>query len=68
MSKISERGNFMANDFDKEYYVMNVDRANNHPLLSWGETAYDALRKKEIIDENTLTVPLRLIFGEPYPD
>ncbi len=24
--------------FNKEYYVMDVDGANNHPLLVWGDT------------------------------
>lgn len=55
------------NDFDREYYVMSVDGANNHPLLSWGETSYSAFRKKEAIDETTLDMPLKIIFDEPYP-
>jgi hypothetical protein len=28
----------MANDFDNEYYLMDVDGASNHPVLTWGAT------------------------------
>lgn len=55
------------NEFDKEYYVISPDGANNHPLLNWGETSYAAFRKKEIIDEATLDFPLKIIFDQPYP-
>jgi hypothetical protein len=52
--------------FDKEYYVMNVDGANNHPLLAWGKTDYDPFLEAEPIDENNLVIPLEIVFGAPY--
>ncbi|GAB6008672.1 imm11 family protein [Dysgonomonas reticulitermitis] len=55
------------NQFDNEYYVMNVDGANNHPLLAWGKTDYSAFMEAEPIDEKTLELPLKIIFGQPYP-
>lgn len=55
------------NKFDAEYYVMSADGANNHPLLNWGDTDYAAFRKKEIIDETELDLPLKIIFDKPYP-
>ena len=53
--------------FDTEYYVMNVDGANNHPLLAWGKTSQAPFLKAKVIDENSLTLPLKIIFGKPYP-
>lgn len=55
------------NHFDEEYYVMSVDGANNHPLLAWGKTRKAPFLRAEIIDENSLNLPLKVVFGEPYP-
>ncbi|GHT14891.1 hypothetical protein FACS189426_21900 [Bacteroidia bacterium] len=57
-----------TNKFDNEYYVMNIDGANNHPLLAWGATDFSAFLEAEPIDEKTLELPLKIIFDEPYPN
>ena len=54
-------------EFDKEYYVMNVDGASNHPLLAWGSTDFSPFLESDPIDENSIELPLKIIFGEPYP-
>jgi hypothetical protein len=54
------------NNFDKEYYVMSVDGANNHPLLAWGKTDYDPFLEAEPIDAESLEKPLEIVFGAPY--
>ncbi|MDR2925701.1 MAG: hypothetical protein LBU76_07140 [Azoarcus sp.] len=54
----------MANDFDKEYYVMSVGGSNNHPLLDWGKT--DNTDFPDIEPMNELKLPLKIIFGQPY--
>ncbi|WP_424244149.1 hypothetical protein Dip510_001341 [Elusimicrobium posterum] len=55
------------NNIDKEYYVMNFDGANNHPLLSWAKTDFTPFLAGALISENTLTLPLEIVFSEPYP-
>ncbi|GHV58856.1 hypothetical protein FACS1894103_1090 [Campylobacterota bacterium] len=56
-----------TNQFDSEYYVMNVDGANNHPLLAWGKTRRGPFLQAALIDEKTLSLPLQIVFDEPYP-
>jgi hypothetical protein len=46
---------------------MNIDGANNHPQLAWGKTRKAPFLKAEQIDETTLTLPLQIVFDEPYP-
>ncbi|GHU11170.1 hypothetical protein FACS1894151_10820 [Spirochaetia bacterium] len=55
------------NDFDNEYYVINVDGAKNHPLLAWGKTRRGPFLNSALIDEKTLSLPLQIVFDEPYP-
>jgi hypothetical protein len=68
MEKIDKRRSKMANDFDKEYYVMSIDGENNHPLLNWGETDNAPFRKVMPIDETLIDLPLKVVFDEPYPE
>ncbi len=42
------------NKFDDEYYVMNVDGANNHPVLAWGDTDDELFLEAEPIEEGAL--------------
>ena len=55
------------NEFDKKYYVMNVDGANNHPILAWGSTSKSPFLKAQPIEEEKLSLPLEVLFAEPYP-
>lgn len=55
------------NQFDNEYYVMSMDGANNHPLLAWGSIDFAPFLKAQPVDESGYTLPLQLIFDEPYP-
>jgi hypothetical protein len=55
------------NKFDNEYYLVNVDGANNHPLLAWGKTRRGPFLKAALIDEKTLSLPLQIVFDQPYP-
>jgi len=55
------------NELDKEYYVMSMDGANNHPMLAWGKTKIGPFLKAKPIDENQYELPLNLLFSEPYP-
>ena len=55
------------NEFDNEYYVMDSDGADNHPLLEWGSTSYAPFRKKIPIEDGQLELPLKIVFDEPYP-
>ena len=55
------------NKLDEEYYVMNVDGADNHPLLAWGATDFGSFLKPEPVDEKNYELPLQIIFDEPYP-
>ena len=55
------------NELDKEYYVMSMDGANNHPMLAWGSIDFAPFLKAQPVDENLFELPLKLIFDEPYP-
>jgi hypothetical protein len=55
------------NNFDKEYYVMSMDGANNHPLLDWGKVDFGSFLKAKPVDESSYDLPLNIVFGEPYP-
>ncbi len=55
------------NKFDDEYYVMNVDGADNHPMLAWGSVDYDPFLEAEPIEEGALELPMQIVFDEPYP-
>jgi len=55
------------NELDKEYYVMSMDGANNHPILAWGKTRMSPFLKAKPVDESQFELPLKLIFDEPYP-
>ncbi|GHU05794.1 hypothetical protein FACS1894158_09860 [Betaproteobacteria bacterium] len=55
------------NQFDNEYYVMNVDGANNHPLLSWWECEYDPFTESDPIELSDLEFPMEIKFDKPYP-
>ena len=55
------------NELDKEYYVMSMDGANNHPMLAWGKNKIGPFLKAKPIDVETLDLPLNIIFDEPYP-
>jgi hypothetical protein len=55
------------NKFDQAYYVMNVDGANNRPLLAWGKVDFASFLKAELVDESSYDLPLNIIFDEPYP-
>jgi hypothetical protein len=47
---------------------MSVDGANNHPLLSWGNTDFTPFMDGDPIEWNELTLPLNTIFDKPYPE
>jgi hypothetical protein len=57
----------MSNEFDNEYYVMDVDGADNHPLLAWGKTRAMPFIVDEEVDIDSLTYPIELEFNKPYP-
>jgi hypothetical protein len=57
----------MSNEFDKEYFVMNVDGANNHPLLAWGEADSSPFLFIEEIENDDLDCPMEIEFDTPYP-
>lgn len=54
-------------DLDKEYYIMSVDGANNHPLLNWGSTRKAPFLKPQPINMDELNLPLKIVFAQPYP-
>ena len=56
-----------TNEFNKEYYLMNIDGASNHPLLSWGKTDYDLFVYSNPINSTDLEIPLQVKFRKPYP-
>ena len=53
--------------FDEEYYVMNVDGSNNHPLLTWGSTDYEPLIFPRPVKDGVFELPLKIWFSSPYP-
>ncbi len=55
------------NQFDNEYYVMSMDGASNHPLLAWGNANFEPFLEAEPIDETAIEIPLKIVFGEPFP-
>ena len=57
----------MTNEFNKEYYLMDVDGADNHPLLTWGDTDYDPFIFPKPIEEEDIELPLKIWFSSPYP-
>lgn len=46
---------------------MDVNGANNHPLLAWGQTDSDPFIYGEPVDAGELNLPLKIIFSKPYP-
>ena len=56
-----------TNEFDKEYYLMNVDGASNHPLLTWGETDDEPFIYPRPVNDEDLELPLKMKFCKPYP-
>ena len=58
-----------TNEFDKEYYLVNVDGASNHPLLTWGDTDDELFIYPKPVDEDheDLELPLKIKFSKPYP-
>jgi hypothetical protein len=67
IEKIDKRRPKMANDFDKEYFVMNTDGANNRPLLAWGKVDFSLFLESKPVDEKQYELPLKIVFDEPYP-
>ncbi len=55
------------NKLNQEYYVMSMDGANNHPLLDWGNIDFSFVLESNPIEKSTLDLPLKIVFGEPYP-
>ncbi|MDR0536907.1 MAG: hypothetical protein LBH04_02490 [Tannerellaceae bacterium] len=55
------------NQFDKEYYVMSIDRTCGHPLLACSKMELSVFLKDAPIDENSIEQPLEIAFLEPYP-
>ncbi len=53
--------------FDEEYYLMNVDGASNHPLLTWGSTDYEPLIFPRPVKDGVFELPLKIWFRSPYP-
>jgi hypothetical protein len=47
---------------------MNADGADNHPMLSWGNTDFTVFFEAEPVEEENLSLPLKVRFEEPYPD
>ncbi|NDV68958.1 hypothetical protein [Dysgonomonas sp. 25] len=58
-----------ANELDKEYYVMDVDGEDNHPLLSWADVNDSLFMSGMPIGEFRLKEigTLNARFDEPYP-
>ena len=56
-----------TNELDKEYYLVNIDGENKHPLLTWGATKYDPFIFPKPIEESDLELPLKIKFRKPYP-
>lgn len=52
---------------DQEYYIMSVDGADNHPMLTWGDTDYDPFIFPRPIQDEDLDLPLKVWFSAPYP-
>jgi hypothetical protein len=57
----------MSNEFDNEYYVMDVDGDNNHPMLGWGATYYDPIIFPKPVEDGALELPMKIKFCKPYP-
>jgi hypothetical protein len=55
------------NIFDNEYYVMDVEGADNHPMLAWGKNSARPFLVDEEIDMKELNNPLEIEFNTPYP-
>jgi hypothetical protein len=45
-----------------------MDGANNHPLITWGSTDFTPFLKAKPVDENSFSLPLQLVFAQPYPN
>ena len=56
-----------SNEFDKEYYVMDADKAPNHPKLVWGASDCFLLIQPKAVEKYTINLPLQLEFSQPYP-
>lgn len=54
-------------DLDKEYYVLNIDGADNHPTLEWGDYDDSLFLDDSPIDTNELELPIEVVFDDPYP-
>ncbi len=54
-------------NFNEEYYVMDCDGADNHPMLAWGETSSRPFISIKEIDSDDLDLPLEIDFDTPCP-
>jgi hypothetical protein len=54
-------------ELDKKYYIIEVDGANNHPLLAWGNADSDPFDEETKIEEEELEFPIKVVFDDPYP-
>ncbi len=54
-------------NFNEEYYRMDTDGADNHPLLAWGSTSRRPFIRIKEIDGSNLKLPLEIEFDTPYP-
>ncbi|MDR2496651.1 MAG: hypothetical protein LBD21_05945 [Tannerellaceae bacterium] len=53
--------------FDREYYVMSIDRNYNRPLLAWAKTNLSAFLSPARMSAAQMAQPLSVAFIEPYP-
>ncbi|MDR2498296.1 MAG: hypothetical protein LBD28_02525 [Tannerellaceae bacterium] len=53
--------------FDREYYVMNIDRNVNPPLLAWGKANLSPFLRPVRMTATQTSKPLSVAFIEPYP-
>jgi hypothetical protein len=56
-----------STEFDKEYYVMDIDGRDEYPMLAWGEMDDTPFLQDYPIDISELEFPLVAEFDEPYP-
>ncbi len=54
-------------NFNEEYYRMDSDGADNHPLLAWGSTSRRLFIWIKEIDSSKLKLPSEIEFDSPYP-
>jgi hypothetical protein len=68
MEKIDKRRPKMANDFDKEYYVISPDGEDNHLQLTFGNTDSSLFFQTMPVSECLLKLPLPVELEDDYPD